>query len=141
MNEYELYHHGILGQKWGVRRFQNEDGSYTSEGKRRRRDSFKSSIKNAFRVSDDERRKRELAKKPSSKLSNKELRELNERYNLEQQRRNYEHKGQSYLKTIANKLREQSAQAIVGAMVAAGTIYVKNNIHSFGNMYEWAKKV
>lgn len=32
----ELYHHGIKGQKWGVRRFQNEDGSYTSEGKRRR---------------------------------------------------------------------------------------------------------
>lgn len=31
----ELYHHGIKGQKWGVRRFQNEDGSYTEEGKRR----------------------------------------------------------------------------------------------------------
>ena len=24
----ELYHHGILGQKWGTRRYQNEDGSY-----------------------------------------------------------------------------------------------------------------
>ena len=29
----ELYHHGIKGQKWGVRRFQNEDGSLTPEGK------------------------------------------------------------------------------------------------------------
>lgn len=32
----ELYHHGIKGQKWGVRRFQNSDGSYTSEGRIRR---------------------------------------------------------------------------------------------------------
>ena len=31
----ELCHYGIQGQKWGVRRFQNSDGSYTSEGKRR----------------------------------------------------------------------------------------------------------
>ena len=32
---YELYHHGILGQRWGVRRFQNKDGSLTSAGKSR----------------------------------------------------------------------------------------------------------
>lgn len=30
-----LEHHGILGQKWGVRRFQNEDGTLTAAGKRR----------------------------------------------------------------------------------------------------------
>lgn len=30
-----LQHHGILGQKWGVRRFQNPDGSYTEAGLRR----------------------------------------------------------------------------------------------------------
>lgn len=33
--DYELYHHGIPGQKWGVRRYQNEDGSLTNAGKRR----------------------------------------------------------------------------------------------------------
>lgn len=31
----ELYHHGIKGQKWGVRRFQNEDGTLTPEGQKR----------------------------------------------------------------------------------------------------------
>lgn len=31
----ELYHHGIKGQKWGVRRFQNKDGSLTPAGEKR----------------------------------------------------------------------------------------------------------
>lgn len=33
--ENELYHHGIHGMKWGVRRYQNEDGSLTPEGEKR----------------------------------------------------------------------------------------------------------
>ena len=31
----DLQHHGILGMHWGVRRYQNKDGSYTSAGKKR----------------------------------------------------------------------------------------------------------
>lgn len=32
--ENELYHHGIKGQRWGVRRYQHEDGSLTPAGRR-----------------------------------------------------------------------------------------------------------
>lgn len=31
----ELYHHGIKGMKWGVRRYQNADGTLTPAGKKR----------------------------------------------------------------------------------------------------------
>ena len=34
----ELYHHGIKGQKWGVRRFQNQDGTLTRRGRIRYKD-------------------------------------------------------------------------------------------------------
>ena len=31
----ELYHHGIKGMRWGVRRFQKKDGTLTNAGKKR----------------------------------------------------------------------------------------------------------
>lgn len=35
MNNRELFHHGIKGQKWGIRRYQDQDGSLTNAGKTR----------------------------------------------------------------------------------------------------------
>lgn len=42
MDNHELYHHGIKGQKWGIRRFQNKDGSLTKAGLKRYSDSASS---------------------------------------------------------------------------------------------------
>lgn len=35
MDHMELYHHGVKGQRWGIRRYQNKDGSLTAAGKKR----------------------------------------------------------------------------------------------------------
>lgn len=41
----ELYHHGIKGQKWGVRRFQNSDGSLKPAGAKRYTEGGKDSLR------------------------------------------------------------------------------------------------
>lgn len=44
-NNIVIYHHGVKGQKWGVRRFQNKDGSLTKLGKKRLNQDEKDQLK------------------------------------------------------------------------------------------------
>ena len=81
----ELYHHGILGQKWGVRRYQNADGSYTEAGKIHRSGTERRQTlreKRESRLSDDEKRFRELKKKKPYEMTNQEMNDFNNRANL-----------------------------------------------------------
>lgn len=90
MMDNELYHHGVKGQKWGVRRFQNKDGSLTLAGKKR---ALK--MQNQYtKLSNDKRyrdkhgnltyagRKKELKMKEKySELTGKDLRRFTPRTN------------------------------------------------------------
>lgn len=46
----DLCHYGILGQKWGIRRYQNKDGTLTAEGKARAKAEYKADNKKAFEL-------------------------------------------------------------------------------------------
>lgn len=51
-NDVYLAHHGIKGQKWGVRRYQNEDGTLTNEGRKRYYKALKKWYKSDSRAYD-----------------------------------------------------------------------------------------
>lgn len=102
MENYVLYHAGIKGMKWGVRRYQNKDGTLTDAGKKRRARQESQS--------EDARTASALKKKKVSEMSNAELKKLNERTRLEQE----------YSRLNPNTV-QKGWKYVVGAAAVTGT--------------------
>ena len=70
-DQNSLEHHGIKGQKWGQRRFQNPDGSYTELGKERRRVGFKEESKK-----EDDKSENKAEQLPDIKIGGKAYKDM-----------------------------------------------------------------
>ena len=141
-NQYYLCHHGILGQKWGVRRYQNADGTLTYEGKKRQKKSSKR--KNDFidysKLNDDEIRiaKREAIGKGNVKeasknvdyFSNEEIQNLLNRFDMKKKVKSIAEKD---IKTGKQKIEDFANYLALAAKVSENGIRLYNSLAKSSN--------
>lgn len=108
MASNELNHSGIKGMRWGVRRFQNKDGSLTPEGKKRYDNT---PDKNTDDTSEDFKKARA---KTVSQMSDKELQDAVTRLQREKLYSDLNKpkisKGQEYINKFGNKLADKAIE-------------------------------
>lgn len=118
-----LCHHGIKGMKWGIRRYQNPDGSLTSEGRAR----YKHDIQKYMGYKSEKYRDKLMKKVPSAlkKLNKKNgkkevtTEELNEAYKAIRNASNSE---------IAEQLMIKKKKGVEGAIIGASEGVVEATI-------------
>lgn len=93
----ELYHYGVLGMRWGVRRNRPKGTSYLARKRKERKD----------RISEDSKNVTNIRKKKVREMSNQELKEVNKRLELE-----------TKYNELSNK--KLTGQRVVQAFIATG---------------------
>lgn len=141
-NQNDLYHHGILGQKWGVRRYQNKDGSLTSAGKKhvdRLKNEYteltgkqmRRKTSSSGKDSGEGKPNHDVKKMPTSEMTDKQLQDaVNRLRNQEEynRRMNPKTKGQKFLDdlvdtglAIAKESAKKAGQAYVNKLIQEKT--------------------
>lgn len=123
MENNSLSHYGIRGMRWGVRRYQNSDGTYTSIGKKRKRqETAHEDYISAH------------SKKSVKSMSNAELKARNNRLQMEQQYANLTRKTSNGKKAV--QMFFKGAGLLSGAMAAYGT-YKKIGNQALDSIGDW----
>lgn len=122
MNERELYHHGIKGQKWGIRRYQNPDGTLTALGKKREKEDIHEDYK---KVHD---------KKSVKYMSDAELQNRNKRLQMEKQYQNMTKKTNKGKKIVTTLI---ATAGTITALEGAYNIYKRIGNSAIDKIGDW----
>ena len=108
-----LEHHGIKGQRWGVRRYQNTDGSYTKAGLARYKKAYSSYEKAQKEYDRAPSRQNKIKLKIAKREEKQSYRALSRSYQADRGKELYE---QGY---TSKKVKKQNTRRSVALMVGA----------------------
>ncbi len=136
MERSELKHWGIKGMKWGVRRYQNKDGSLTPAGKKRYSDGSTSSSS----TSKSSQTSQQPKKKTVSEMSDQELRDAVNRLRLEQDYAKLNPEKVSRGKKFVDNLLDETLSGVARGAGSASAIAVTSLGKILGEQLEKAAR-